>query len=80
MTEEQSAATTCISCGCPFVTEHEGKKDFCEECGDGPYCRMCLVMRHKRSHNRHGLLQRVMRYMGWHHCLMCVTVNMRRLG
>lgn len=70
MSEEES----CHSCGCKFTDQHEGRRAFCDDCGQGPFCRMCLVMRHKPSHS-HGWWSRLMRWFGWHRCVMCVEVR-----
>lgn len=75
-------SNVCIICGCLFVKAHEGTSSWCETCDEGPFCRMCLILRHKKLHD-HGQfrnwIRKILRGFGAHkcECLGCVEVVRR---
>lgn len=72
----------CLICGSNFTKAHEGRSSYCETCDDGPFCRMCLILRHKKLHE-HGQFQNWIRKLlrglrvSKCQCLACVEVIRR---
>lgn len=68
----------CLLCGCLFGELHEARKGWCRECKEGPFCRSCLIMRHKPNHG-HLWWRKLLKWVGIRRCqcLLCHEVGRR---